>query len=237
MEIQNSKFKIQNSNDKGIALVMVLVLAVISLSIMAALIYMLTAGTQTSGIQKRYKTALEAGIGGSEVAYQFITLKGDAADQQAFIVGLNAFAGLNAQVVTDINQCTTTLLNVTLPDGRTCASLGNFAGLAAKLNLPTACWSAGCNRLTTINPANNATYDTRFDIGTTTRYRVYAKIVDTVEGNSAGGDEGLTKGGVVTPSLAGITAPSMPYLYAIEINSESRDNVDERAKVSVLYQY
>ena len=52
-------------NDRGIALVMVLVLSGIALAIMAGLIYMATSGTQVSGLQKRYKTALEGGLAGA----------------------------------------------------------------------------------------------------------------------------------------------------------------------------
>src|SRR4030067_537165 len=67
---QNLHSKIRN--EKGIALVMVLVLSAIILIIMAGLIYMLITGTQISGMQKRYKTALEAGIGGADITYQII---------------------------------------------------------------------------------------------------------------------------------------------------------------------
>ena len=60
--------------------------------------------------------------------------------------------------------------------------------------------------------------------------------MDTVEGNS-GGDEGLIKGGVVSASSGEVTVQSKPYLYTIEIDAENPNNRDERAKVSVLYQY
>lgn len=215
-------------NEKGIALVMVLILAAISLSIMAALIYMLVGGTRTSGIQKRYKTALEAGIGGGEVTYQLVSLRGQATDQASFITNMNT-VGLNASVTTPAG-CTTNTV--------TCPTYAVYTGLAAKLNLPTSCWT-GCDNSVTINPSlpdPNTTYDMRFDLGTTTTYRVYAKIVDTVEGNS-GGDEGLIKGGVVSSNSGEVTVQSKPYLYTIEIDAENPNNRDERAKVSVLYQY
>lgn len=223
-------------NDKGIALAMVLILAAISLSIMAALIYMLVGGTKTSGIQKRYKTALEAAIGGGEVAYQFIALRGQATDQNNFITSLTNAGLTNVSVpTTTLGTCITNTA-VTLPDGRTCSSMGSYTGLATKLNLPTACW-IGCNSSLTITPGTNTTYDIQFDLGTTTTYRVYAKIVDTVEGNSAEADEGLIKGGVVSANSGEVTVQSKPYLYTIEIDAENPTNPDERAKVSVLYQY
>ena len=62
LEMKNEKL-----NEKGIALVMVLILSAIALAIMAALVYMLISGTQISGMQKRYRTALEAGVGGADV--------------------------------------------------------------------------------------------------------------------------------------------------------------------------
>lgn len=213
-------------NEKGIALVMVLILAAISLSIMTALIYMLVGGTKTSGIQKRYKTALEAGIGGSEVTYQLVSLRGQATDQASFVASLNTL-GLGAIIRTP-NTCTRNGLAA-------CSTYAVYTGLAAKLNLPTSCWT-GCDSSITITPGTNTTYDMQFDLGTTTTYRVYAKIVDTVEGNS-GGDEGLIKGGVVSSNSGEVTVQSVPYLYTIEIDAENPNNVDERAKVSVLYQY
>jgi len=72
-----SQFKIRNSNEKGIALVLVLVLSVIALAMTAALIFMLTSGTQISGAQRRYRTALEASIGGSDIMYQVIASRID----------------------------------------------------------------------------------------------------------------------------------------------------------------
>jgi len=52
--------------EKGIALVLVLVLSAAALAMMAGLIYMMTSGTQLSGVQKRYATALEAARGGAQ---------------------------------------------------------------------------------------------------------------------------------------------------------------------------
>lgn len=63
-------------NEKGIALMMVLVLSAILLAIMAGMIYMVISGTQISGIEKRYKTALEASYGGEAEILQFIGDRG-----------------------------------------------------------------------------------------------------------------------------------------------------------------
>ncbi|GFP21965.1 hypothetical protein HKBW3S06_01191 [Candidatus Hakubella thermalkaliphila] len=86
-KIQDTGYRIKNmhcascivhhANEKGIALVMTLVISAIVLAVMAGLIYMITVGTQISGIQKRYKTAHEAALGGAEVAYKYIGVRGD----------------------------------------------------------------------------------------------------------------------------------------------------------------
>jgi len=194
-------------NEKGIALVMVLILSVIALAIMAGLIYMVTSGTQISGVQKRYKTALEAGIGGKDIEYQIISLRMDNP----------------ATLENEFN-----FINLDVTASQTC--------LNHKLLRPTKDWNAACNRSLTINPLDPNTYDMLFDLGAGPTYRVYAKISDTVEGNS-GGDEGLVKTGVVLSNTGEVQVMSIPYLYTIEIDSQNAANRAERAKLSVLYQY
>src|SRR5512146_224806 len=90
----------------------------------------------------------------------------------------------------------------------------------------SAAWS-GLNDNITIIPNNAATYDMRIDLGA---YRVYAKVVDTVVGNT-GVDEGLLKSGGVTTSTGEVSAKPIPYLYTIEVLSESRVNPTERSKL------
>ena len=63
--------------EHGAILLMVLILAAIMLIIMAALVTMIDTGVTTSGMQKRYKTALQGAVGGSDVVYQFIGARGD----------------------------------------------------------------------------------------------------------------------------------------------------------------
>ena len=188
------------SSQKGIALVMILILAAIALVIMAGLIYMITSGTQISGMQKRYKTALDAGFGGTDVTFQLIAARGDPG-----IPGIG----------------------LTINASSSC--------LADKLNKKTADWGSVCDSSMTVG---SASHDMHFDLGSSPypTYRVYSKIVDTVEGNS-GGDEGLTGKGVVASGSGEVTVVSRPYLYTIEVDAENLSNPAERAKLSVLYQY
>jgi len=208
MERQRLKMKIIKTNEKGIALVMVLILSAIALAVMAVLLYMLTAGTQISGMQKRYRTALEAGVGGADVTFQLITARGDPG-----IPNLDGFIITASNVV-----------------GHDC--------LTEKLNSNTSTWDPVCSSSLAIDPTNPATYDMSFELGTPgfPKYKIYSKIVDTVEGNS-GGDFGLTKTAVVATGQGEITPMSIPYLYSIEIESQNTVNPAERAKYSILYQY
>lgn len=237
------------SNEKGIALVMVLILSAIALAIMSGLVYMVISGTQISGIQKRYKTALEAGIGGADVTYQVIKLRGDATSTAAFLLVLqngatttpssctftctcqNIVSGKGKCAGTEIECTSTTIIGLSLP------SL-TLTSIEAKLKTPTTSWS-GCDSSLTINTASLTSYDFRFDLGTSpNQYRVYSKIVDTVEGNSSAGvDTELIKTGVVVSNPGEVPVKSIPYLYTIEIDAQNFSNPAERAKLSVLYQY
>lgn len=192
------------TNEKGVALITALVLTAVALLIMGTMLYMITSGTKISGIQKRYKTALEAGFGGKEVIYQTIQARGNP-----LIPGIN--------LSYDVNGCLATKLN----------------NSAIKNGLNN--WGT-CNNTLTINPNVAATYDLKFDLGTTAKYTVYAKIADTVEGNS-GADLGLVKSGVVNSNPGEVNVMSIPYLYTIEIDAQNQANPQERAKLSILYQY
>ena len=63
-------------NERGMTLVIVMVLSVVALIIMSALIYMVQSGTEISGMQKRYTTALDAGMGGVGLQKELIDTMG-----------------------------------------------------------------------------------------------------------------------------------------------------------------
>lgn len=66
----------RKNGESGIALVVVMVLAAVALAISGGLMYMLARSGYMSGMQKQYKTALEAGVGGADVAFQVIASGG-----------------------------------------------------------------------------------------------------------------------------------------------------------------
>jgi hypothetical protein len=78
----------------------------------------------------------------------------------------------------------------------------------------------------------------RIQLGTTTRYNVYAKIVATTPGNT-GADTALQKSGVTGGGAGSGEVPMVaePYLYAIEAVAVNSSRADERAKLSILYEY
>ncbi len=110
--------------------------------------------------------------------------------------------------------------------------LPNPTAVGTKMSSVTGAW-AGLDNVITIDPDTASTYDMRIDLSA---YRVYTKIVDTVDGNS-GSDEGLLKSAVVNSGSGEVTVVSVPYLYTIEVLSQSQVNPTERSKLSVLYQY
>jgi Tfp pilus assembly protein PilX len=56
----------KNLNNKGMALIITLILSLVSLGLLAALFFLTTSGTRISGINLRYATSLEAAKGASD---------------------------------------------------------------------------------------------------------------------------------------------------------------------------
>ncbi len=229
-------------NEEGIALVMVLILSAIALSIMAALLFMLTASTQVSGVQKRYKTAIDAGKGGAEVFFQVIARRGNATDTTNFLTQM-PFPFTNTNGSPSSSYVSGSVFSAgasgvgNWSSGCTATGLSGMTGLAVKLNAQTSDWGSGCNSSTPIDPSDPTTYDMFVDlpsgVGT---YRVYAKIVNTLVGNSSG-ETGLIKSGVVNANAGEVPAMNIPYVYTIELDAENPQNPMERAKYSILYLY
>jgi len=189
-------------NEKGFALGFVLILSVIGLLMTLAMMIMVSRGGFISGQQKRFRTAVEASMGGIYSMFHILDIRG-------------SMSAIPLDTVNNLRM-----------------NMNNSDGFAAKVNKATTAWT-GLDNTLTINPSVQASYDIRLDVGV---YRVYMKIADTVEGNSAA-NEGLIKSGVVNAGAGEVTVPSVPYLYTIEVLSQSQVNAIERSKVSVLYQY
>ena len=204
-------------NDRGIALVMVLVLSGIALAIMAGLIYMATSGTQVSGLQKRYKTAVEGDMAGAEMMYKIIGNRGKLSGLTGLPI---TYTAADTCLFAKITQQTSST-----NDWNSCSS-GNLAKATSLTIIPADA---------TKPEGDKDTYDFRLDLGTDPyKYTVYAKITETIEGNTAP-DGGWVQGGVVWSKSEFYPVPR-PYYYGIEIHAEKL-GTPERAKLSILYQH
>ena len=221
---------IRGNAERGVALVVVLVLSAVSLALITALLYMITVGTQTSGMQKRYRTALEASIAGSDLMFQIIEQRGDNTAITSLLNGWTSGGISSAPNIPDACQGTSYVSGAGEP----------VTKLAAKNMTSATTWNTSCSKGFDVD---STSYDYKFQVGTTTRYTVYAKITDLREGNTGvGSGSGATSHHLVLNPVVGsgggeIPSPSIPYLYEIEMSTENNANPQEKAKISILYQY
>ncbi len=200
-------------NENGIALVTALMLTMISLTIIMALLHMITAGAQLTGASKRYKTSLEAARGGVDVVIKDILpsmmQNQGSATLEADVEG--SFSGISLDVTTT-----------------------TACPIQTKLTTPTSQWPAACSQQN--NPKQN--YDMTLLLPSTISdpFRVYTKIVDTIKGNSDVSGLQLEGAGVAESSPV-LTPQHFPYLYRVEVQGERSANAREQANISALYAY
>ncbi|NWF75072.1 MAG: hypothetical protein HXY53_00620 [Nitrospirae bacterium] len=225
-EVRSQEIDCTINNEKGIALMMVLVLSLIALAIISALLYLVIQGTKFSGFHKRYASALDAGIGGAEISAALVTNRGELVIQGLVNLPTSCICGFDTNPFDEI-----------YPD-----PLPNNC-LCRKLCMPpynidgsynwTICGSDG----TSLDPVLSPDIPP-FDLsGYGTNYRVFAKIVDTTVGVTDLSGENLSCGAGAAYECATFTGPPTPYLYRIEINSQDTNNPVEKARLSVLYAY
>ena len=198
-------------DNAGIALITSLMFTLISLTIVMALLFMVTQSTKTSGASKRYKTALEASYGGSELFTK---------DILPFI--LQNYGSANI-ATTAVNTYNTVNLQIADP-----------ACLQSKLMLPSDKWPAGCSKSTSPKQSPDMTFNLLS--ATNTPYTIYSKIVETLPGNSDVSGLQL-EGAGVAEAVSAITPPNLPYLYRLEIQGEQSAASSGQANIQVLYAY
>lgn len=199
-------------NDKGIALVTSLMLTLISLTIVMAMLYLVTQGIQTSGQNKKYHTALDAAYGGSEIVLKDIMpVVFQNYSSTGFVANIQgAFSGVNLQVLST-QEC-----------------------LQKKLSYETTAWPAGCSN--DPNPAKSPDLSITLPSSTGNPYIVYSKIVDTVKGNTS--QSGLQlEGSGVAESSSILTPQHFPFYYRLEIQGEKQTGATARANIEVLYAF
>lgn len=203
-------------NKDGIALVTSLMLTLISLTIVMALMLMVTRGTTVSGMNKRYKTALEAAYGGTELIAKDV-----------FPMILRSYD--SATFATDVNAAFASVgLSVNAVDA---AALLCFK---AKMSQPSSLWPAGCSK--TSNPKDSPDMTLTLTAVSGNPFTVYAKIVDTQLGNTDRSGLQLEGAGVAESSTV-ITPQHFPYMYRMEIQGERQNTVSGQANIEVVYAY
>jgi hypothetical protein len=216
-------------NEKGIALVMVLIFSLIGLAIVSAMLFMLTQGTRISGSLKIYKSGDEAGLGGTFTIAEMIKNKGlaPALTTQPFGPpgsGAGQDPCLLQKLGTSKSTTSATLWDKCIPARR------SMDPMAEDPNCP-------------LDPVSNKHYcaDMTVDFpgppGIT--FRSYTKIVDTIKGNTdtsglvPSGQLGGT--GVVEAAGGQSYAGANPYLYKLEIQTQNQTNPTEKSRYSALY--
>jgi hypothetical protein len=216
------------TDNKGIALVTSLMLTLISLTIVMYLLLMVMSGAKTSGANKRYRTALEASYGGTEMILKEIipiifttTLSSSLTNPSAALAGL-------------------------YPSSFNFTS-GTDACIMDKLTKPSSQWGTGCS--TTSDPKITPDFSLRLNSASADTYTVYTKIVDSVcsdkrpyptgkcTGSDLSGYEQLDGGQGTAAGSSGVNVQSMPATYRIEIVGEKTSNPKEKSHLSVLYAY
>ena len=165
-------------NENGIALVTSLMLTLITLGIIMALLYMITAGTKLSGMQKRYTTALDASYGGAEIM---------AKDIIPFVFKDFASATLSADLTSTYNVSGNSLNLIISPAQAAC--------IQAKITTDTSMWPAGCDATALPVSVPDLTMQLPSQNGQSP-FTIYSKIVSTRKGNSDTSGLDLTGAGV-----------------------------------------
>ncbi len=199
-------------NKDGIALVTSLMLTLISMTIIMALLYMVTQGIKSSGQLKKYRTAVEASYGGTDMMVKdimpIIMQNYSSTSFKSTVEG--AFPGVSFKVLSDPN-C-----------------------LQKKLTNSTANWPSGCSNAS--NPKNAPDMQLTLQSTAGNPFVVMSKIVDTVTGNSDTSGLQLEGSGVAESSSL-ITPKHIPYIYRMEIQGERQNNPTAQANIEVLYAY
>ncbi|HIJ90817.1 MAG: hypothetical protein OEV89_08945 [Desulfobulbaceae bacterium] len=101
-------------NERGMALVMALILGLVGMLIIASLLFMVGTGIGTSGSKKRYQMALEASHGGMIFFAQEIIQRGLGGDT---LSAMGTYDGMLTQIITDANFTTKLTTTGNINDG------------------------------------------------------------------------------------------------------------------------
>lgn len=201
-------------NEKGIALIVAIIIAFVILALGSMALYMSTQSTKVSGKFSVYRSSVEAANGAFRETRAIL---GYIKDNESFTMPFN--------MIDNRTSCLGYKLNHQSIDW-TDSDLIKSGCLARTVSL-----AESTDKDKVINY-----YDLKYSLG---NYYVYLKVVNTSLGNTQSRRGGLTTGGT-TSKKEGINtlfAPPAPYIYRIEIVSVSKLNPYDFSHVSVLYAF
>lgn len=209
MKLDTHYLHLMIQNEKGVALVTTLILALIGMLMVSSVIYMVQTGVWASGSRKHYQLALDAAHGGLNI------LTKDAVQ-----------VGIQGSALSTIGNYGGLLTGTT-----------SDACFQQKLTQPTSNWN-NCNLIDLVNPSSNpdAVFTLTFPAPQPNMI-INAKIVNTGRGNSSTSQNVLETGGVVNNNSGNVTPQHIPYLYQTEVLAQSQQNPRERAWLSAIYAY
>lgn len=211
--------------EKGAALVVVLAIVVMSTALLAVVMHFIQRGAETSALEQKYETAKDASLGAIEVfAKEIIPMVISRAQIAPDTALTNALGNFN-----------------TITSAQIAAGATNACFSDKLLKSTSAANWAGCANYDQAHSANpKESPDITFTLTSTNGqpFRVYSKIVDTVQGNSNTSEVTLEGGSAADSSgSGGVLVQHFPYMYSMEVQGERQNNPTERARFEVLYAY
>ncbi len=201
-------------NQRGIALIVALILSLVSLMLVGMALYVVTQGIRLSGRLRIYATSLSAARGAYEITTSVLP---SIKDNQSF--DLSKINSLEDSK----EKCLHIKLNYLTQDWTSTTAWGTDN-----------CYSL--NEATSSNIGDiEKFYDLKYKLG---NYYVYIKIISSSLGNTQLPSNNLSSGGVSSSgSSNNRQSPPMPHLYRIEILSENSKNSNDQVHITALYAY
>ena len=208
------------ADKKGVALVVVLAIVVVCTAMVAVVLHFIQRGTETSVLEQKYATAKDASLGALDVfAKEIIPM------------------AIGMAQVTPANSITSALTNFTsITSATITAGVANTC-FSDKLLKSTADWTNCATSNSSSDPKTSPDVTFTLQGANEQPFRVYAKIVDTVSGNSNTSSILLEGTGVAEGSGAVVSIQHFPYMYSMEVQGERQLNPAEKANYEVLYAY
>ncbi len=209
--------------EDGVALITALMMTLISLTIIMAVLSIVTKNIQSVGGTKRFKSALEASYGGSELVLKQVLP-----------------ALLSNTMTTDF-----TILTAAYPNNSDC-------NIANKLNSTQDSWNTACSLSDNPKVMPDITFQLPASTGAPYMVyakivdTLMVGNTDRSEGSGGGaGGAGEVTGGVVNVGIGGggggggggVAVKHVPFVYRVEVQAERSINAVEKANLSVLYAY